>query len=328
VYGDDVGVVAGYQSPTQDLDAALPHPMLSMIRLVFTYNTDANALRAVVDMVAAYDDAYLNVDVLRNFVENNDNVRWLSEMNPSSDVALFKSAIVFSMMSRGILISYYGAEQLFEEWTDPFNRAPLWTSKYSTTSDMYRWMAHLLAYRRHARVWATTDLRVQIADDSVLAFSRGTVLVALTNDASGGQQKRATTYGQSPYAAGMVMCNLFYQTTDCLTTLPGGVLHIVLNNGEAKVYDIRSEIRELDDKSGAHTTAAPKHPKLEMSSDNMHSLIVRMRHHCRHRERSRREECTTALVERHPFARVYASIHLHKMSRMHRVMLEMRVFEI
>jgi hypothetical protein len=41
------------------------------------------------------------------------------------------------------------------------------------------------------------------------------------------------------------------------------VLHIFLNNSEAKVYDVLTEIRKVDGTTpnGIHITAAPKHTK-------------------------------------------------------------------
>ena len=42
--------------------------------------------------------------------------------------------MVFNWMSDGIPIMYYGQEQGFSGNADPYNREPLWTSKYENST--------------------------------------------------------------------------------------------------------------------------------------------------------------------------------------------------
>jgi len=138
-----------------------------------------------------FEDRYL----LGLFFDNHDNPRFLS-LNPST--TLLKSAVTFVMMGPGIPIIYYGTEQYFDGRDDPFNREELWTDM-NTESEMYQLIALFNGVRKD---WAlhSQDFIERWADDSFYAFTRGQVLVALTNDDSGATQYREITY--HPYSIG------------------------------------------------------------------------------------------------------------------------------
>jgi hypothetical protein len=92
-------------------------------------------------------------------------------------------------------------------------------------------------------VWSNKKVNVLLADSSMLIFTRGTVLIALTNDASGGSLNRYIPSWTSPYQQGQVICSIFYPTQDCITVGAGGVVQIWLNNGESKIYDLRANVQ-------------------------------------------------------------------------------------
>ena len=70
-------------------------------------------------------------------------------------------------------------------------------------------------------------------DDKVYAFTRGNVLIALTNNDSQGQEHRDITY--HPYKPGQKLCNQLF-SGDCVFVTPDNKVPVFLNNGEAKVY--------------------------------------------------------------------------------------------
>ncbi|KAI0876868.1 alpha-amylase [Hypoxylon argillaceum] len=84
---------------------------------------------------------------LGSFLENHDNPRFASL---TSDIALDKNAIAFSMLMDGIPIVYQGQEQHFSGAADPNNREVLWTSGYATNNDLYPWITKLNQIRSYA----------------------------------------------------------------------------------------------------------------------------------------------------------------------------------
>lgn len=69
------------------------------------------------------------------FIDNHDNARFLSQQ---SDIQLYKNALVYTLLSEGIPIIYYGTEQGFNGGNDPDNREPLWISNYNQSSTLYQ----------------------------------------------------------------------------------------------------------------------------------------------------------------------------------------------
>ena len=76
--------------------------------------------------------------------------------------------------------------------------------------------------------------------DNLYIFSRGSLIVALTNT----KDTQNVSVQNVPWADGTVVCNTFYPTTDC-QTIQNGNLHVVLNNGEPKVYVPKTDFQEL-----------------------------------------------------------------------------------
>ena len=49
-------------------------------------------------------------DILGTFIDNHDQIRFL---NQQTDLQLYKNAILYTLLSEGIPIIYYGTEQVF-----------------------------------------------------------------------------------------------------------------------------------------------------------------------------------------------------------------------
>ena len=92
------------------------------------------------ELVSVCQDSTL----LGTFTENQDQPRFA---NYANDVSLLKSALAFALLSDGIPIVYYGAEQQFSGQTDPDNREALWTSGYNTSVPLYGHIAAINAAR-------------------------------------------------------------------------------------------------------------------------------------------------------------------------------------
>ncbi|KAI1752466.1 alpha-amylase [Xylaria castorea] len=89
----------------------------------------------------------MKTNTLGSFLENHDNPRFPSL---TSDIALAKNAIAFTVLMDGIPIIYQGQEQHFSGAVDPNNREPLWTSNYATNNDLYPWIAKVNQIRNQA----------------------------------------------------------------------------------------------------------------------------------------------------------------------------------
>ncbi|KAI0444748.1 glycoside hydrolase family 13 protein [Xylaria telfairii] len=89
----------------------------------------------------------MKTNTLGSFLENHDNPRFASL---TSDYALAKNAIAFTILMDGIPIIYQGQEQHFSGAADPNNREPLWTSGYATNAQLYTWIQKVNQIRNQA----------------------------------------------------------------------------------------------------------------------------------------------------------------------------------
>jgi alpha-amylase len=64
-----------------------------------------------------------------------------NEDSYTSDYSQAKNVISFLFLSDGIPIVYSGQEQHYSGGSDPANREAIWLSAYSTSSELYQWIA-------------------------------------------------------------------------------------------------------------------------------------------------------------------------------------------
>ena len=175
---------------------------------------------------ASNNDNFKDVDVLGIFVDNHLNSRFLST---NSDQRLFKSALAFSLTARGIPFFYYGSEQGFAGGDDPFNREVMYRD-FDRTSDLFKFI-QTLNKARHAHGSYNSPFAEKWVDDQIYAFTRGKLVVGLTNNVYGQVHADIPT---TEFRDGDILCNIFF-ATDCVT-IKNGQLSLYLNNGEVKVY--------------------------------------------------------------------------------------------
>ena len=126
------------------------------------------------------NDIYSNfkdIDALGVFLDNHDNNRFLN-LNPNVD--RLKNALTFVMFSRGIPIVYQGTEQGFHGSYDPYNREPIWTSKFDRNHDLYKFIAHINKIRNKMEVWKLNYVERYVSEN-IYAFSRGKLFIVTTN---------------------------------------------------------------------------------------------------------------------------------------------------
>ena len=222
VLNGDIGLVSSY---THDaLDSVMNYPLYFAMKNVFNYKQSMYQLRNTMN---AEKPAFSDMDLLGLFVDNHDNPRFLSI---SYSMPLFKSALAFTLFAQGLPIIYYGTEQGFSGGADPANREALWPTGLSTEHPMYKFLTQLITIRKSHQVWAQPHIE-RWCDDTFYAFSRGDVLIALTNQQ--GTQHRDVTY--HPYKAGQKVCNLMI-AGDCVTISQDNKFGVTLVNGEVKIY--------------------------------------------------------------------------------------------
>jgi alpha-amylase len=186
---------------------------------------------------------FKDIDALGVFVDNHDNARFL---NGNGNHQLFKSALMFAITSRGVPFTYYGSEQGFSGGNDPHNREVLWNNM-DTTAEIYTFLAKVNAARQKVQPWNSEQAEKYVMDD-FYAFSKGPMLVALTN-----QVNNSVNYvvPNAPFSEGDTVCNIFYPTTDCQQVKNGSV-NVYLDSGEQKMYvekslalEIEGEVKEV-----------------------------------------------------------------------------------
>jgi alpha-amylase len=126
-FNGDPAYVGPYQHYVEGL---FNYPMYYTIRDIWQSGKTMYNIRNRYSAEASY---FTDIDALGVFVDNHDNARFL---NGQSDHNKFKSALVFSLTSRGIPFFYYGDEQGYAGGNDPNNREQLWTNM-NTNSDLY-----------------------------------------------------------------------------------------------------------------------------------------------------------------------------------------------
>jgi len=93
------------------------------------------------------------------------------------------------------------------------------------------------AQRKHNQIWNDEQIE-RYVDDQFYAYSRGSMLVALTNQYNGNTQ-RTVTY--TPYNNGDVVCDIF--SGNCQTVNNGSV-NVNLSNGYPQIFVLQGDMNE------------------------------------------------------------------------------------
>ncbi|KAI8629132.1 alpha-amylase [Xylariaceae sp. FL1651] len=181
----------------------------------------------------------MKTGTLGSFLENHDNPRFASL---TSDIALAKNAIAFTILMDGIPILYQGQEQHFSGASDPNNREPLWTSNYATNNDLYPWVQKLNAIRNQAVYVDSTYVNWQAVpnspDSKTIALRKGNagsqVVSVHTNiGASGASYSVSLASSFTGFTANQALTEVMTCTT--ATTDSSGTLTFTMGP-ETKVF--------------------------------------------------------------------------------------------
>ncbi|KIJ29885.1 glycoside hydrolase family 13 protein [Sphaerobolus stellatus SS14] len=221
VFGNEIDLAASYQGPDA-LDSVLNYPIYDALVEAFAIPGPQN-MTALVQVMQQSKQSYKDLSVLGNFLENQDNPRW---SNISVDIQSMLNAMVFTFMTDGIPIVYYGQEQRFSGNADPWNREPLWPSHYAN-STMYNSIATLNKIRSFVinqtdGGWTTSNAEILSSTDNGIAVLKGNVLSIMTNIGSPPQNTSIGVY--TPWA-----------TLTSLMDVMSCTQHVVGSNGTVSV---------------------------------------------------------------------------------------------
>ena len=224
VFNGDISYVSKYQNY---LDGVLSYPLYYTMNNVFAYQQSMTQLETLLGPSGTYASHFKDVAALGTFVDNHDNPRFLY-YQPNWN--LFKNALVLTLFTTGIPIVYYGSEQGYNGGADPANRESLWPN-YDTSHDLYKFIASYVGVRKAQKVYNYTQVQ-RYSTSNFYAFTRGNVLVCLTNN--GGSSTVTYTLTYLPYTVGQTICNAL-SSSDCLTVTSAGIT-VSLTSGLPKVY--------------------------------------------------------------------------------------------
>lgn len=223
VFDGSIPTNAGYQG---SVDATLNYPLYYLMQDMFK---SGNSMYDARNFWNQASQAFKNINVEGNFVDNHDNARFLYNYNK---INRFQNAVAWTMTWPGIPILYYGGEQGYAGGNDPNNREILWPNIGNTQSTMYTFVKNVVTYRKNHQLWNFSWVE-RYAANNFYAYSRGQALMAFSN--TDNNQMYWVSY--HPYAVGNVVCNVF-AANDCVTVTSQGV-PVTLNQGECKLYQLK-----------------------------------------------------------------------------------------
>lgn len=221
---------------THSLTSVLNFPIWYSINATFT-NTSHSMLWLTNDL-GTMDSNCQDPTILGTFSENHDVARIASR---TQDVSLLKNTLAFTIMTDGIPVIYYGAEQGFIGNQDPVNREALWPSGYNTSSPLYTLIAaantarNLLSQNATYNYWSpywTYKTKIVSAQDEMLALRKGynrSILAIVTNKGSSAGQMGPYSIGDTNFNEGDTIVELL--SCASMTVGPYGLISVTIPAG-------------------------------------------------------------------------------------------------
>ena len=172
------------------------------------------------------------------FSENHDVERFTELTN---DTAQAKNILTFTIMSDGIPIIYQGQEQHMSGGVSPYmNRAPIWSTGYDTSAELYKHIATLVLARQHFVLegdsYTTSDTDVIYEDYHTIALRKGKghtqVITVLNNNGESTEDFEIDVKGHK-LSHGTIVTEILTCTN--ITVSKSGVLTVPMGKGLPKV---------------------------------------------------------------------------------------------
>lgn len=191
----------------------------------------------------------VNTSYLGTFIENHDQTRMPSL---TSDRALIKNGIAFTIMMDGIPIIWQGQEHLYAgEFVE--GRAPIWPSGFDTTTEMYTWIEKLNAIRNHVISFddgfVAFDTNVIYNFGSTIALRKGQAgnqIVSVYSSA--GQNSGSYSITLSATNTGFSPNEELVEVMSCtrIKTTSDATLEATISSGLAAIYYPASKLEESE----------------------------------------------------------------------------------
>ena len=230
VLNGDIQYVSQYQ---QYMDGVLSYPLYYTMRDVFIFQKSMREIEELLGPDGSMYEFFGDVTLLGTFIDNHDNSRFLYTQ---SDYVQYKNGLTMTLTTVGIPIIYYGSEQGYNGGDDPNNRESMWPN-YNRDHELYVFIQALVRVRKTYKLHTQEQVQ-RFASDDFYSFSRGNVLVCLTNAGANGNIVTYTiTYIPETYYNGMKLCNALQGdgNTDCVTVADSSI-NVIMSGGLPKVY--------------------------------------------------------------------------------------------
>ncbi|KAL8924195.1 MAG: hypothetical protein Q9208_004159 [Pyrenodesmia sp. 3 TL-2023] len=170
-----------YTCPYQEqLDGLLNYPLYYAMTQAF--QSPNGSMSSLSSTMGAIQRSCRDPTLLGIFSENHDSPRFLSR---TKDMHLNMNIIVFSILAGGIPIIYQGQEQGFSGGNEPANREALWTTGFSSKSELYTMIASVNQIRNHevfaVSDYLTSNTSVIYTDDHSIALRKGQLVSLFSN---------------------------------------------------------------------------------------------------------------------------------------------------
>jgi len=194
---------------------------------------------SLVDVANMRNDAASSCNdtlALGSFLENHDMPRFADR---TDDMALAKNAMMYILLNDGIPTVYQGQEQHFKGNGTPFNREPLWSSKYDKGSDLYVLTSAVNKVRNNAiklsSDYISTPAETLWADVNHLCLKKGPdgsqIVFCVTNKSSKGDSYQISVGGFQSNDKVVEVLSCKTNTADI-----SGNVTMYMSKGEPKVY--------------------------------------------------------------------------------------------
>ena len=150
-------------------------------------------------------------------------------------MSLFKNALTYVLLARGVPIVYYGTEQAFSGGADPANREDLWHSNFSTQSDLYQWLGKVIGAKKSQGGLPDNDHSHLFVNDTAYAWARASGnIIALTSNIGSGNSRQYCFNTQKPNSSWKGVFDGNTYSSD-----GNGQLCATVSNGEPIVFTVQ-----------------------------------------------------------------------------------------
>ena len=231
----------------EEMSGVLNYPMYYWIKNAFgSTEGDFTELANGIDRIK---NEAVNSSLLGTFMENHDQLRFPSI---TSDKALNKNAIAFTVLQDGIPIILQGAEQYYSG-NDQTGRAAIWPSGFSTSTEWYSLIAKLNQVRNQAIFKSSSYITYQAwspyKDSSTLVMRKGSdgnqIISVLSKT---GESAADKTVLLDKSTTGFKANEEILEILGCTTTTTddSGSLSVTIRGGQPLVYYPKSQAEGSD----------------------------------------------------------------------------------